>query len=401
MVCRHQKFGRRFRRSAVLSVLLVASAAGAGGPSDGNLNISDSSSVAPPATRKQPAKDWREETEATCGMACRYHRANDNLTMQALYLVTKIQKIDDEYRRDPKSKAIPVALGGFCETKAEAVGDCIARYKDFQKIALVNIRQAIGTNEDTIARLTSGRKADGTVAGTAVTFASGEKAVPYLPDVPTLQEMEKSYLQGNLKPAGSKYSRADIQKWSEELVVNDPKTKYLQFFDKPTVGNPYQKEKSGYSLYMEKRNGEADSRAVGVYEKSVKSVQGFIQDAKNGKVEDGTMSVTPLSDKFKDQDSLSYEAFIQSRKVVNSKLEGDLKRGDAAEKLRQPANDPDAKTTKEKDSRDVDVRGAVARSPSGAEDHPEDYKIERPAEMKNSRYIRYDLGDLMNDIESK
>ena len=401
---------------------LIASDARAEESLKGTLNQSVSKANLPsgPASTKpgQAGKDWRQETEASCGMACRYHRANDNLTMQALYLVTKIQKIETAIQNRQESQA-RTALGAFCKSDSEEVESCFARYRDFQRIGLLEIRQSIGKNEDSIARLTTGRKADGTVDGTALTFGTGEEKTAYLPDVPTLSELEQAYLRGNLKPSGSKYSRAEIQKWSQDLIINNPKTRYLQFTAKPVVGNPYQTEKTSYSIYMENRDESGksaglDDRAVTQRDRSMKSIQEFAAE-KDGA--DPQAKVIAPSKNLKTEDAITYEAITEARSVVNSKIEGDVRRVDKEEKDRKLASESDPKGTPSPGpsgaptsaanfgngvSRDVKVTTGqtAARTPSGMKRYGDEEKVERPAEMKNSRYIKYDLGDLMTDIES-
>lgn len=409
------------REYSVLIVVAISSGfslagARAGENPVGTLNqaVTTGGSVAPIPAKGAPT-DWRKETEASCGMACRYHRANDNLTMQALYLVTKIGKIDATLRKDPDSDQARVSLGAFCKDQAEELSVCFARYKDFQRVALLELRQAIGKNEDTIARLTNGRKADGTVDGTALVFETGEEKLPYMPEVPTLAELEQSYLDGKLKPHGATYSRAEIQKWSESLVLPDPKGKFLQFESKPVVGNPYQTEKSSYSLHREKRDasGKAseDKRVVDLYERSEKAIKNF---AKDKSIEDGKIKVITPTKNLKKEDGISYEALVQARSVVNSKMETDVNRSDQEEKDRKIASDKDPKPKPSPSgspsatdpnagvAREVSVttNGSAGRTPSGMKIYDPNEKVERRVEMKNSRYIKYDIGDILTDTEN-
>jgi hypothetical protein len=405
---------------AILVGLTLGSAVVRAAPPQGTLNRSISTSgpiAAPPAGA--PPRNWSRETEATCGMACRYHHANDNLTMQALYLVTKISKIQTAITADPKSTEARTTLGAFCTDGAEDVGDCFKRYKDFQNIALLDIRQAIGKNEDSIARLTTGRKADGTVAEeTAISYESGEEEHPYVPDVPTLSDLEDSYLKGKLKPSGGQsYSRAEIQKWSLSLIVNDPKTRYIQFSKTPAVGNPYQEEKSSYSVYMEQRDeagnsAGADERALGIYNKSEKRVKEFAKDTKI----DGKIKIIEPSNKLEVDDKITYDAFVQARSVINSKIQTDEQRHDqeakdrklASQKTPDPKPSPGASSSPKsfdndnaRSDRDVKVTtgGLGAQKPKEYHTFGPDENVDPPKEMKNSRYIKYDLGDLLNDTE--
>ncbi len=363
---------------------------------------------APKPTAK--AKDWKKETEASCGMACRYHRANDNLTMQALYLVTKIKKIQDAETSGNATKEheARTSMGGFCRESEPELSTCFTRYKSFQRVALLQIRESIGKNEDTIARLTTGRKSDGTVDGTAVTFEANVERQPYIPDVPTVSEMEQAYLEGKLKPSGSAFTGAEIQKWSQDLVLSNPKVRYLEFEKESVVGNPYQKEKTGYSLYRVKRAGSGSEKTDPKTEKLAQDAMKTIAGVAKEKSFDPKASViTPKN--LKKDDPLSYDAFIQARSVVNSAVQKDVDKKDSAEKVRSPAAKADEKDPKVSPSgKPSPAVGAsedvnVSRKPSSGANYkvyePEE-RITRPEGLKNSRYIKYNIHELLTDIET-
>jgi hypothetical protein len=374
-----------------------------------------------PSKSKAAPKDWKKETEASCGMACRYHRANDNLTMQALYLVTKIKKIDEAEKSGQSTQVeeAKISMGGFCRS-GEDISDCFPRYKSFQRVALLQIREAIGKNEDVIAKLTTGRKSDGTVDGTAVTFEANVERQPYIPDVPTVSEMEQAYLEGKLKTPKSKFTGREIQKWSEELVLSNPKSRYLEFEKESVEGNPYQKEKSGYSLFRVKGAGSGtekiDPKAEGLSNAALKEVE---KVAKDKNFDTDAKAISPKD--LKKEDPLSYAAFIQARSVVNSAVQKDVDKPDKAEKSRSPAAKKDPKASPSGSPSPVPSPGpsilpsagnqnvgasedvkVVARKPSAStyrEYQPEE-RIVRPEGMKNSRYIKYNIHELMNDIDT-
>jgi hypothetical protein len=412
---RISKTDRRPFAAFVVGVFVLTFGGGAFGE-EGTLNTSVSTtSGLQGAAKKDESKDWRKETEATCGMACRYHRANDNLTLQALYLVTKLQKIDAAIQKDSNSPSARTALGAFCSSNSEDLSKCFPRYQAFQRVGLLEIRQSIGKNEDTIAKLTTGRGADGKVVGTALAFESGTEAVPYMPDVPTLAELEQSYLDGKLKPKGKPYSRAEIMEWSQTLIINDPNTRYLEFNKKPVVGNPYQKEESSYSLNTEKKSygdqTSPDARAVRLYKDAEGKIREYAEDKANSIK--GDVDSTGLSAKDqKNVDQMSYDAFTDARSVINSKIETDVKKKEAETRERKIASEkkptPEPSGSPPADAADsasaardvkVTVGKTATRIPSGMKRSPDDYKVERPPEMKNSRYIKYDVSDLLNDIE--
>lgn len=390
----------------ILIALLMASASPYAMAGEGALTQSVSiAAPAPVAPKEKAPKDWKKETEATCGMNCRYSRASENLTLQAVYLLKKIQLIDSAIKDPAKEPAARTALGAFCKSSSEELSDCFRRYKDFQAIALLEIRESLGKIDDYKRGLIHGIKPDGSVEGTALVYDVGVEKNAYIPEVPTLAELEQSYLDGKLRSGKSKYTGAEIRKWSEELILNDPKARYIEYKKKPIDGNPYQSEKTSYRLYV--GDGKSDARAVKVYDRSKQSVMEFSkdksQDAQTVKV------ISPKETKKDDStpgDSISYEAMKDTRNTFNSKIEGDLKES-AAKRVPASKKDPKAAETdkastpeKSDGSKDVLLRDVASQKSNYDErDRNDDYKVVTPEGMKDSRYIKYNPHQLLDDIE--
>jgi len=101
---------------------------------------------------------------------------------------------------------------------------------------------------------------------------------------------------------------------------------------------------------------------------------------------------------------------------VNGRIEADTKRVDETENDRKVASDKDPKAkpspspsgvptpaaaTNVGVSRDVKVTSdLVRRQPTAIRTYGPDEKVERPPELKNSRYIKYDLGDILKDADN-
>jgi hypothetical protein len=369
----------------------------------------------PAAPAAAPKQNWREKSEASCGMACRYHRANDNLTLQALYLITKIKKIDESVQNGDDDKA-RTALGGFCTDASEAVGDCFNRYKLFQRVALLQIRQAIGKNEESIARLTSGRKEDGTVGGDTVSFAANSDPEAYVPEVPTVSELEKAYLDGKLKPAQGKYSAQEIQKWSQELVGVTPRNqRYLEFSKKTVEGNPHQTEKTKYQLHLVARDGNGVAKTDAAAVTAVQASQKGIKEVADGSVQLGKDArvITPKA--LPKDDSVSHAALTEARSILNSRIAGDLQKSEAT---RAPAGKKDSKSadtakdgaktaaspgaatpTTGTEAQDIAVKRGTASVPEYYRAYADEERVKMPEKVDTSRYIRYNLHDLFTDIE--
>lgn len=374
---------------------------------DGVLTQSDNTAVPSAPAPKSPApKDWKNETEATCGMSCRYSRAAENLTLQAVYLLKKVELVKAAVKDSSKEKEARAALGGFCRDSAEAIGECFKRYKDFQRIGLLEIRNSLGKIDEYKKNLINGVRADGTVNATALVYETGVENSAYIPDVPTLPELEKAYIDGNLRPARGRFSAEDVRKWSQELVVNDPKVRYIQYKKDAIDGNPYQSSKTSYRLYIgdTSKDGKlsADPAAMKLYEQSKQRV---LEYSKDKAIDKGHLNaVTPQETKQKDK--LSYEAIKDARNALNSKIEGNLKEEDAK---RAPASKAEVKSPesdKPSSKRDGESKDILLRDPAGIKaksdprDQNDDYKVVPPEGLKDSRYIKYNIHQLLKDIES-
>lgn len=392
-------FFRKPLRTARVSalILIVLLTASARGTADEGVLTQSVSTAAPSPSKVAAPKDWKKETEATCGMSCRYSRASENLTIQAVYLLKKIHLIEAATKDSAQEPAARTALGGFCKNSAEPLSDCFRRYKDFQAIALLEIRESIGKIDGYKRALINGIKPDGTVEGVALVYDVGVERGAYIPEVPTLAELEQAYLSGKLRPAKGKFSSKDIQKWSQELVVNDPKARYIQYKEKPIDGNPYQNEKTSYRLYIGETSGngksKTDEKALKLYDRSKQRVMEFAADPS---LTDEVKAVSP--NETKTRDTISYEAIKDTRNTFNSKIEGDFK--EEAPSKRSPASKKDFKPGKTEDSKDILVRDlAGGKSKYDERDKNDDYKVVAPDGSKDSRYIRYNIHQLLDDTD--
>lgn len=369
---------------------------------------------AAPAATPNPNTNWRDLPEASCGMMCRYHRANDNLTFQALYLITKLGKIDDAIKNKKDTEA-KTAMGGICKNSDESASDCFQHYQDFQKVALFQIRQSIGKNEEMIARLMSGRQNDGTVTGDAVAFQSGAANTPYIPEVYTVSDLEKSYIDGKLKPAGGKYSNDEIKKWSMQLVGATPNNqRYLEFSKTPIEANPTQPEsKTRVQMIVRDSGGNAQSDSAVI--KSVEKAQKSIKDVSSGAVTIGQDAKLISPKEMTKDDSISHDALTQTRSILNGKITEDSQketnRSPAGKdtksvdskspdgKSNDPAKSTDPATLKSSDlARDLSVE-KNDRSPAGRKVYEDEERVKMPEGNQNSRYFRYNMNDLFNEIE--
>lgn len=373
-----------------------------------------------------PAAKSGPQIEADCGLACRYHRANDNITFQALYLVNKVQVVEREMRSDdPDENKVRAALGPFCSANA-AIEDCVKTYKSFQAVALMRLRQAMGKNEDVLARLTHGRQTDGSVTGEFTGIAREKSGEPYTPDVPTLKELHREFER--LKASGKvpkQYSPSDLKNWAQTLVIPNPKATLIEFNPQPVDGNPHTtRDGEGFKLSM-KREGpggadvpsKADEKAYLRHQAELAKVAGGTVNPQDPKV--GLLTPKQVLGDGKgvrSQDEISYEAFSRTRNLILGKVDESMKKDTVrkpAKTDKKPAKTgkngkkddsdkkPAEKMTEKEPDRAIDSEKAVAVEQKAPvyKNYDDDAKIQRPPGSTNSRYIRYDLNQLMKDIE--
>lgn len=90
-----------------------------------------------------------------CGMECLYLKANNNITLQALFVKEKSDRIieTDQNSTDPgREQKLKKLLGNFC-ADSETIEDCKDRYLRLNKFWLVKARASIGKNQESSVNL--------------------------------------------------------------------------------------------------------------------------------------------------------------------------------------------------------------------------------------------------------
>lgn len=317
-----------------------------------------------------------------CGIACRYRKANDNLTLQVLYLMNKLEKVEKETDQEKLS----ATLRGFCadnEVGDAALGECKERYKSFQGMALLRLRQAIGSNEDTIAQLTNRRRDDGSIDTQGETvYNPGEPEKAYIPDVPTIKDLETEFRKNGQIVSLQKrnYSKANMKQWTEQLILQNPTTDYLEFSKTPVAASSDASGKNTGKLTMLNRAGgntKTDARVNQKHKNYEKNWKEKVEQLQNGVL---IQNYTPTAPgKVKTDDQISYESYRDARNLLIDKVEG-------LEKAKAPTKTKDADV-------DYDINQRLANT------YNDDYRITKPKEVDKSYYIRYDLESMFTDID--
>ena len=154
-----------------------------------------------------------------CNPACALQKANDNLTLQIRYLITKIDTLKASLAAQDDT-AVLDNLGDFCFTSTnEGAAECLARYQRFQVIALERMKNAVSQNQNSLA----------TLKYKAESVESNQRSLDTLPVVPTLAEM-----QANFQKTSKKREKAeDFSKWARDMSRPPSMDDFVQFKEIP------------------------------------------------------------------------------------------------------------------------------------------------------------------------
>ncbi|MCM2324589.1 MAG: hypothetical protein NDJ90_15120 [Oligoflexia bacterium] len=134
-----------------------------------------------------PAKagvPWAGKEYDECGQRCVFERANENIGLQAIYLVRKIQRLKGVGDSERLSE-----LGDFCMPTDD--GDsCFDRYKTVQVRNLYAMRKAMIDNSLVIAELSGKGKKQATALARS---RDGKLKKPQVPFVITFEDLQKEH----------------------------------------------------------------------------------------------------------------------------------------------------------------------------------------------------------------
>ncbi len=152
------------------------------------VQLAHSSSAAggPEAERLVP---WADESKyQSCGQSCTYQKGNENLSVQATYIMEKVQALRQEMDKPfPDEQMVRDSLGTFCRD-GEVVGDCVNRFILAQTSALYKMRQAIGNNDSVVGDLSDGSRGE---QSAAVWKERKDALSPQVPEVLKLKQIEE------------------------------------------------------------------------------------------------------------------------------------------------------------------------------------------------------------------
>ncbi|MCM2276581.1 MAG: hypothetical protein NDJ89_00715 [Oligoflexia bacterium] len=160
------------------------------------------------APRKSHPYAGKEYDE--CGQKCIFERANENIGLQAVYLIQKISRLKSATEPERFDE-----LGQFC-MPSEDGDECFKRYKTVQVLNLYAMRTAMVKNAKVITDLsTQGKK--GRTAFTPST--DGKLRKPQVPYVITFEDLQKEH--ATLKTLASDHYDRYVQELPKEPAEDD------------------------------------------------------------------------------------------------------------------------------------------------------------------------------------
>lgn len=167
---------------------VVAMADGGTAPVTGAGNLDPAAQAA--LVKTLPYADERQYQ--SCGLSCAYEKANEALSLEALYLLRKASWIN-ELAKKKDAGEISRAIPEFCPSSDSNVLECARQYVELQKTILRKSRHAMIQNSESVARLKAGTAAPAPprfsviVSGNGNTPAAMKK--PQTPDLPSYDEL--------------------------------------------------------------------------------------------------------------------------------------------------------------------------------------------------------------------
>jgi hypothetical protein len=137
--------------------------------------VSQKQTQPPVSELKSENFPWQAPDFEDCGQACLYHKANENVSLQAVYVLRKIAILQDNPQKAREN------LPGFCK-EFEQDESCVKRYLRVQIPRLRRMRTALVLNSDSAAKLKSPRQ--------KAVFEQGDRTDGKLPQVPYVSSYE-------------------------------------------------------------------------------------------------------------------------------------------------------------------------------------------------------------------
>lgn len=170
---------------------------------------------------RRSSTPWNDSSFQECGQSCLYQKANENIALQAVYLINKISFLssaeDDQIRSN---------LSNFCLRDEEAQA-CFQRYKKLQLFGLQKMRSALIQNNDSAALLKSRVVDVGKGAGEPERpyfqlGSDGKARKPQVPYVVTFEDLQREYSQLE------RLTGHDYDRWARSLPARPSREDFVR-----------------------------------------------------------------------------------------------------------------------------------------------------------------------------
>jgi len=189
------------------------------------------------------------DTKNSMNLADTYHKANDELSLQILYIENQRAALEQEKATNQKSNpaawksAVNEELKSFCFFQAaggqpqETEDECYDRWNSVQEEQLLSLRAKLIENKSTASNLEAKRGLGAQAYSPAFKSQapSAGSRTPYITTPPTLEEVEQEYAQEVTRL--TEVTGPQYQQWVEQIPHEPAPADYVKFSKKPQTSS--------------------------------------------------------------------------------------------------------------------------------------------------------------------
>ncbi len=144
-----------------------------------------------PAVNSSGAQSTAPSELLECNQFCQYRHSYETVLLQMTYLAQKSAAIQLAHEKGGRDQEVIKATETVCTVTSAK--QCVEQYKIFAAYSLIKLRDQATYLQDSMATMTPGRQADGSLKPTSAVTMDGLKPGTYSTDVYTLEKMEEFY----------------------------------------------------------------------------------------------------------------------------------------------------------------------------------------------------------------
>lgn len=182
----------------------------------------------------RPGLPWTDSAFRSCGVACTYEKANENLSLEALYILKKLAALKNasDFRTTIQNNLAEFCLSTEPNQKSGQSREraCYERYLRVQVGILKRIRTAIVANSDMAGALRTQkvRPEDATVPVVSVEPSDAETPrIPQVPYLPTYEDLQEEYRRGRA------LTSPEYERWAKSVPREPARDDFVKFREIP------------------------------------------------------------------------------------------------------------------------------------------------------------------------